>query len=192
MKHNNFMGILRKIYRFSIDTTQQLVLTFAVFAVIYIFLFRPFQVSGNSMYPNFFDKEYVLTNVITLRFNKPKLGDVIVFKAPDNPQKDYIKRVIGLPGDIIEIENGNVYINERPLDQNSYLDPLVKTYGGSFLKEHMAITVPDNAYFVLGDNRTGSSDSREWGFVPLSNIVGQSMLTYWPINKLGFIKNPYN
>jgi len=186
------MGILRKIYRFSIDTTQQLVLTFAVFAVIYIFLFRPFQVSGNSMYPNFFDKEYVLTNVITLRFNKPKLGDVIVFKAPDNPQKDYIKRVIGLPGDIIEIENGNVYINERPLDQNSYLDPLVKTYGGSFLKEHMAITVPDNAYFVLGDNRTGSSDSREWGFVPLSNIVGQSMLTYWPINKLGFIKNPYN
>jgi signal peptidase I len=186
------MEFLRKIYSFLIDTVQSLLLVFAVFLVIYIFLFRPFQVSGNSMHPTFFDKEYILTNIITLRFNKPKLGDVIVFKAPNDPEKDYIKRVIGIPGDTIMIKNGDVYVNEKQLDQSSYLKPTVKTYSGSFLGESMPITVPANSYFVLGDNRSGSSDSREWGFVPFSSIVGESLFIYWPLDNMGVIKNPYN
>src|SRR3989344_2619138 len=112
------MEFLRKIYAFLIDTVQTLLLVFAFFLVIYVFLFRPFQVSGNSMHPTFIDKEYILTNLITLRFNKPKIGDVIVFKAPTDPDKDYIKRVIGVPGDIVSIVNGNVYVNEKLLNQN--------------------------------------------------------------------------
>lgn len=186
------MGILRKIYYFLLDTVQTLLIIFAFFLVVWQFLFRPFQVSGNSMLPNFFDKQYVLTNIIVLKFEKPKLGDVIVFKAPPDPEKDYIKRVIGLPGDTVMIENGNVFVNGKVLDQSGYLPPTVKTYGGSFLKEGASVTVPAASYFVLGDNRGGSSDSREWGFVPLKYVIGKSLYAYWPMDKAGVVKNPYN
>lgn len=186
------MGFLRKIYSFLIDTVQTLLLVFAVFLVIYIFLFRPFQVSGNSMYPTFFDKQYILTNIIGLKLGKLKVGDVIVFKAPPDPEKDYIKRVIGVSGDSVLIRNGDVYVNGKLLDQSAYLKPLVKTYGGLFLHENEPVTVPPDSYFVMGDNRSGSSDSREWGFVPAKSVIGESFFVYWPINKMGIIKNPYN
>ena len=186
------MDFFRKVYAFLIDTVQTLVLVFAVFLVIYVFLFRPFQVSGNSMYPNFLDKEYILTNIIGLKFTLPKLGDVIVFKAPPDPEKDYIKRVIGVPGNTIMVTEGNVYVNKKLLDESAFLSPSVKTYGGLFLRDSTPVTVPASDYFVMGDNRTGSSDSREWGFVPFSSIVGESLYVYWPPDKMGEIKNPYN
>ena len=185
------MEILRKIYAFLLDTVQTFLLVFAVFLVIYIFLFRPFQVSGNSMYPTFFDKEYILTNIITLRFSLPKKGDVIVFKAPNDPEKDYIKRVIGVPGDTVMTKDGDVYVNGTLLDQSAFLQPTVKTYGGSFLRDGIPVTVIPNSYFVLGDNRSGSSDSREWGFVPSASIIGKSFFVYWPFDKMGKVKNPY-
>ena len=143
------------------------------------------------MYPNFQNKEYILTNIIGLRFAKPRLGDVIVFKAPKDTEKDFIKRVIGVPGDAISLQNGSVYLNGKLLDENAYLSGLVKTFGGIFLKEDNSITVPAKNYFVLGDNRPYSSDSREWGFLPENNIIGESFFAYWPPNLLGAIKNPY-
>lgn len=191
INENKFMGVLRKIYAFVLDTVQTLLLVFAVFLVIYIFLFRPFQVSGNSMHPTFFDKQYILTNIITLKFGKPKLGDVIVFKAPSDPEKDYIKRVIGIHGDTVAIKNGDVYLNGKLLDQRDFLAQSVKTYGGSFLREDQPVTVPPDSYFVMGDNRPGSSDSREWGFVPDKSVIGESFFVYWPLNKMEIVKNPY-
>jgi len=187
------MEFLRKIYAFLLDTIQTLLLVFAVFLVIYYFLFRPFQVSGNSMYPTFFDKQYILTNIIALKFGKPQIGDVIVFKSPPDPEKDYIKRVIGTPGDTVMIKDGDVYVNGALLDQSAYLKPTVKTYGGAFLRENVPVTVPPDSYFVLGDNRSGSSDSREWGFVldKNNNIIGKSFFVYWPLNKMEIVKNPY-
>lgn len=185
------MGFLRKIYNFLIDTVQTLLLIFAVFLVIYVFLFRPFRVSGNSMYPTFLDKQYILTNIITLRFGNPEIGEVIVFKAPNDPEKDFIKRVIGIPKNTVLIKNGDVYVNGKLLDQSAYLKPSVKTYGGSFLRENQIVSVPADSYFVMGDNRAGSSDSREWGFVPIKSIIGKSFFVYWPLNKMELIKNPY-
>ena len=185
------MEILRKIYYFLLDTVQTFLIAAAVFLVIYIFLFRPFEVKGESMYPNFHDKEYVITNLIALRLGHPKLGDVIVFKAPPDPTKDYIKRVIGVPGDTIYIKDGSVYLNNRKLDESLYLKPDVKTYSGQFLAENKPITVPDGYYFVMGDNRLFSSDSREWGFVKEQAIIGESMLVYWPLNRIRTINNPY-
>jgi len=163
----------------------------AAFLLIYIFLFRPFEVNGESMYPNFYDKEYVLTNLIVLRFENPKLGDVIVFKAPPEPDKDYIKRIIGVPDDTIEVKDGQVYRNGKLLDQSKYLKPTVKSYSGDFLKEGDTITVPKNEYFVMGDNRPYSSDSREWGFVTRDEIIGESLFVYWPVNRMRFVENPY-
>lgn len=185
------MEIIRKIYAFFIDTVQTLLLVAAVFLVIYVFLFRPFQVNGESMYPTFKNKEYILTSIIALRFGKPRLGDVIVFKAPKDTEKDFIKRVIGVPGDTISLQDGSVYLNGRFLDESSYLPPSIKTLGGLFLKENHAVAVPPQSYFVLGDNRPYSSDSREWGFVPENLIIGQSFFAYWPLNIAGKVKNPY-
>jgi len=143
------------------------------------------------MHPTFINKEYILTNLVALRFSKPKVGDVVVFRAPSDPEKDYIKRVIGAPGDIVFIRNGEVYVNNNLLNQQAYLSSAVKTYGGSFLKEGEPVTVPADSYFVLGDNRSGSSDSREWGFLPAKNLIGQSFFVYWPLDKMQIIKNPY-
>src|SRR5579872_860480 len=136
------MFILRKVYAFLVDTIQSILVAAAIFLVIYMFLFRPFQVSGDSMFPNFKNFQYVLTNLITLRFHTPVRGDVIVFKAPPEPDKDFIKRVIGLPGDTIMVQNGSVYVNNKVLDESSYLSSDVKTYGGQFLQEGQQKTVP--------------------------------------------------
>jgi signal peptidase I len=182
-----FIIILRKIYSFFVDILQTLLLAAAVFLVIYVFLFRPFQVNGNSMHPNFYDNEYILTNIITLHFENPKIGDVIVFKSPADPDKDYIKRVIGTPGDRVLIKNGSVYLNGKTLNESSYLDPSIKTNPQSFMKEDEEVTVTENKYFVLGDNRPYSSDSREWGFVPKKSIIGESFFVYWPLKSMGLI-----
>ncbi len=185
------MFILRPIYTFFVDTIQTLLIAASVFLVVYIFFFRPFQVSGASMYPNFEDKEYVLTNLITLRFEDPKQGDVVVFKAPNEAEKDFIKRVIGIPGDTVFIRDGDIYVNNEKIDESLYLGPTVKTYGGAFLRENEAVTVPQGAYFVVGDNRPYSSDSREWGFVKKDLLIGKSMVVYWPVNKVRWINNPF-
>jgi len=185
------MEIIRKIYSFLLDSLQTLLMATAVFLVIYIFLFRPFEVKGASMFPNFHDNEYVLTNLITLRFEDPKLGDVIVFKAPMDPEKDFIKRVIGAAGDSVEVRDGLVYLNGSLLDESSYLDSTVKTYGGSFMKERGPVTVPEGEFLVFGDNRMYSSDSREWGFIKKDSIIGKSLFIYWPLDNASLIKNPY-
>jgi len=144
------------------------------------------------MYPNFYDKEYILTNIIALHFNDPKLGDVVVFKSPENPDKDFIKRVIGTPGDTILIKNGSVFINGKLIDEGAYLSSSVKTNPGQFVREDLEVKTPEDEYFVLGDNRSNSSDSREWGFVPKKYIVGKSFFVYWPPQAVGFVKNPYD
>ena len=193
------MEIIRKIYYFLLDTVQTFLIAAAIFLVIYVALFRPFEVKGESMYPNFYDKEYVLTNLIGFEnlgfyhatFGKLTLGDVVVFSAPPEPDKDYIKRVIGLPGDTIYLKNGDVYLNGKLLDESKFLKSDVKTYPGAFLAEDQTIKVPTNEYFVLGDNRMASSDSREWGFVKQTEIVGKSTFVYWPVNRIRLIHNPF-
>lgn len=184
------MEILRKIYVFLIDIVQTLLLAAAVFLVIYVFLFRPFQVNGDSMFPNFTDKEYILTNIISLNFREPKKNEVIVFKAPPDPEKDFIKRVIGTAGDRVMVKDTHVYLNGQLLDESKYLKPDVATYEGSFLRDGSEITVPAGKFLVMGDNRNYSSDSREWGFVSKSDIIGKSFFVYWPLDKVGPVKTP--
>lgn len=198
------LSFLRKVYSFLIDTLQSLIIAAVVFLVIYQFFLRPFEVKGDSMYPNFHNNTYVLTNVLGIRLSNPKLGDVIVFKAPLDPEKAFIKRVIGTPGDKVRIENGSVYLNEKFLNESAYLNPVVKTYAGAFLKEGETVTVAPNSFFVMGDNRQFSSDSREWGFIKKENcgfspsdllvgckIAGYSFFVYWPLSEAKLIKNPY-
>jgi len=183
---------MQKIWAFLLDSAQTFLIAAAIFLVIYLFLFRPYEVQGESMYPNFYNKEYVLTNLIILRFKAPKLGDVVVFKSPPEPEKDYIKRIIGVPGDKVMVKNGDVYLNGKLLDESSFLKPSVKTFPGAFLQEGQEVTVPEDKYIVLGDNRSASSDSREWGFVPRSYVIGESLFVYLPITRMRLVQNPYN
>jgi signal peptidase I len=185
------MEVLKKVYSFFVDMLQTILLAASIFLVIYIFLFRPFEVSGDSMHPTFKNHEYVLTNLISLRFGDPTHGDVIVFVAPADNEKDFIKRVIGVPGDIVMVKDGFVYVNGKKLDESVYLKPDVRTYGGSFLKDDMSVTVPEGQYLVMGDNRAFSSDSREWGYVKRSAIIGKSMFVYWPLNQMRIVHNPF-
>ena len=185
------MEILRKIYFFFLDTIQTLLLAAAIFVVAYIFLFRPYQVSGLSMYPTFHDKEYVLTNLIALRFEPLKKGDVVVFHSPTSEDKDFIKRVIGFPGDTVMIKDGEVYLNNAKLDQSKFLASDVKTYGGSYLQEGIAVTVPPGQYFVMGDNRPHSSDSREFGPIKKEAVIGKSMFVYWPPNRIRLVEHSF-
>jgi signal peptidase I len=183
------MPILRKIYTILIDLVETLVIAGAIFVVIYAFLFRPFQVNGQSMFPNYDNGEYILTNLIALRFKTVERGDVVVFESPVNEEKDFIKRVIGIPGDEVMIKAGYVFVNGIKLDESEYLPSDYRTYGGVFLTEGETVVVPDNSYFVLGDNRNFSSDSREWGFVSRNKLIGESFFVYWPITDMRFVQH---
>lgn len=182
------MDIVKKIYHALLELVETFVFFGAIFLLIYAFLFRPYQVNGDSMIPNFQNGEYILTSLISVKASKIERGDIIVFNAPPNAEKDYIKRVIGLPGDKIKLLNGDIYLNGKIINENSYLPQTTRTYGENFLKENQEITVPDNNYFVLGDNRPLSSDSRDWGFVSKDKIIGKSVIVYWPPDKFQIIK----
>jgi signal peptidase I len=182
------MSLFRRVGGFFLDIIETFVIALAIFVLMYLFLFQPHQVKGNSMYPNFHDQEYILTDKITYRLSQPHRGDVIIFKAPKNEEYDYIKRVIGLPGEEVKIENCHVYINDKILQEN-YLAADLCTAAGRFWQSGQDITVAENEYFVMGDNRLYSSDSRDWGTVPRLNIIGKAWYRYWPLSEIGMIHN---
>jgi len=186
--------VLKKIGQFILDTIQMIVLALSVFIIIYLFLFQPHQVKGNSMYPNFHNGEFLLTNKISYRFNSPQRGDVIIFKAPKSEpcaeiECEYIKRIIGLPGDRVMVKQNQVYIDGQTLDESSYLSKDIITTSGSFLTEGVENVISDGYYLPLGDNRPYSRDGREFGFISRDMIVGRAWLRYWPIDKAGFVKH---
>jgi len=170
-----------------IDTLINIAIAVVVFAVVYFFVAQPHQVDGSSMLPNFVNNDYVLTEKITQHFDGYNKGEAIVFHYPNDTTKDYIKRIIALPGDEVMIENGKVYINDVVLDE-TYTDGS-ETRGNRFLGTGDRYRLGDNEYFVLGDNRDESSDSREWGPVDKSLIVGKVFFRYWPISSFGMIRS---
>src|SRR5436305_9397344 len=138
-----------------------------------------FNIDGHSMEPSLHDTELILVDKWSYHFHTPTRGDVIVFVAPPNPSQDYIKRIIGLPGDVITIQGTTVIVNGKPLKE-FYVKP--ENQGNPYPSFTNRVVPPD-AYLVLGDNRNGSSDSRDWGCVPRKNIVGRAALVYWPFGQ---------
>lgn len=149
----------------------------------YLFFIRPFQVKGSAMTPNYNNGMYLMTNIVRPNNIVVNRDDVIIFKSPKNPDVEYIKRVIGLPGETVMLKSGEVYINGQKLDESKYLSPGVQTYGGAFITEGQTINIPSGQYFTLGDNRTHSSDSRDWGLVPQENITSKVAFCYWNCGK---------
>lgn len=182
-------NILNALTEFLLDFLETIFVSLAIFVVLYVFAIQPHQVKGLSMYPTFNDGEYLLTNKISYRFGEPKYGDIIIFKAPLNEEYEYIKRIIGMPGDKVMLSNGHFFINGVELNETEYLDKSVSTLQERFLKEGVEMVVPPNSYFVAGDNRPHSSDSRDFGPVPKDNIVGKAWFRYWPPQSIGLVKH---
>lgn len=171
------------------DILETITFIGSIFIVIYLFIIQPNQVKGSSMDPTFTTEEYILTSKITYKFHEPRRGDVVVFKAPQREETEFIKRVIGVPGDTIMVTNQEVYVNGVNLDE-PYIAAKTNLWQDGFLTEGVAVTVPEGHLFVLGDNRPKSSDSRQFGFVPASDIIGVVVYRYFPPNKVGPIENP--
>ena len=161
---------------------RDLLISVGISAFIIVFLYQPVEVEGTSMLPGLQDQERIFVNKFVYKFEAIQRGDVVVFHYPLDPSKSYIKRVIGVPGDRIRIIDGQVYVNDQLL-QEPYLPPEYFD-----VRSMVETTVPDNSYFMLGDHRSMSNDSREFGPVEKKYIFGKAVLVYWPVQKLAMVR----
>ena len=191
--------MLKEIYKkqggsiggFVLDFIQSIVLALAIFVLLYLFVAQPNEVKGSSMYPNFIDKEFLLTEKLSYQFGKPQRGDVVIFKAPAGEacaaeECEYIKRIIGIPGDKVMIKSGQVYLNGKLLNQN-FLPDGVLSDPGQYSQEGVEQTVPEGQYLCFGDNRQHSRDGREFGPIKKDLIVGKAFFKYWPVSAIGLV-----
>ena len=184
------MNFIKRAVVAIFDFLQSIVVVMSIMVMIYLFVMSPQEIKGASMEPSFFDKEYILTNKILFKLRDPVRGDVIIFKSPANPEIDYIKRVIGLPGDTVALKQNAIFVNDVKIEE-PYLSPGITIFGGSYLGENQEVVIPPGKYFVLGDNRPHSADSREFGPIPKEDFIGKAFLRYWPFTRFGVIPQPH-
>jgi len=160
---------------------RDLILSVLLAVIVIVFLYQPVQVEGTSMMPHLENHERIFINKFLYRFRPIERGEVVVFRYPLDPSKSYIKRVIGLPGDEVSIRAGRVLVNGQPLSEpyvpSTYLDD----------QSYPPVRVEPNHYFVLGDHRSSSNDSRVWGTVDRQYIYGKAVLVYWPLSQMGWV-----
>ena len=160
----------------------------AIFLVVYFFVGQLLEVTGESMYPTFHDKEQILAEKVSVKFKKLERGEIVIFKQPEKTERLLIKRVIGLPGEKIKVEDGNVYVNGQMLSE-PYLPSGTYTNVDKTIQEGIEYQIPYNAYIFMGDNREKSTDSRNWGAVDQNLVLGRGILVYYPLNRSRFIGN---
>jgi signal peptidase I len=162
---------------------RDLFLSVLIAIVVILFLYQPVKVEGTSMMPSLQNDERIFINKFVYRFGISDIGrgDTVVFLYPGDPSKSYIKRVIGIPGDTVKIDDGTVIVNGKALDE-----PYVAEYNRDLISMSSK-TVPADEYFVLGDHRSSSNDSRSWGWVPRQYIYGKAVFVYWPLENLGAV-----
>lgn len=147
--------------------------------MIVVFLYQPVKVEGTSMLPELRDQERIFVNKFVYRIERINRRDIVVFWYPNDPAKSYIKRVIGMPGDTVEIIDGEVFVNEQRLNE-PYVDARYEDH-----RSYLPVFVERGHYYVLGDHRNQSNDSRSWGLVPVKYIYGKAVFRYWPVDKIG-------
>ncbi len=183
---------LKSIGSFFLDLVETAVIGLSFFLIIYLFFMQPHQVNGRSMFPTFKSGDYLLTDKISYKTSDPQRGDVVVFHAPpeagcpSGTGCDFIKRVIATPGETVAVHNGFIYVNNHKLEE-SYIPSDFTTLAGKFI-EGRTVTMGPDEYFVSGDNRSHSSDSRVWGPVTKEAIVGKAFFRYWPPEQVGVIR----
>jgi signal peptidase I len=161
---------------------RDLIISLAISCFIIIFLYQPVKVEGTSMMPSLEDQERIFVNKFVYRLEPIERGDIIVFRYPRDPSKSFIKRVIGLAGDHIQIDAGRVFVNGKPVDE----EYVPRAYEDE--RSYAEVVVPPDSYFVLGDHRSLSNDSRDFGPVGQSYIYGKAVFGYWPMDKMGRVR----
>lgn len=176
-----------KYFSGAFEFTKIIVIAIIIVVPVRYFLFQPFIVKGESMVPNFHSGDYLIVDEISYRLKNPERGDVVVLKFPlDNAQR-FIKRIVALPGETVKIENGKVWIS----GDGQVFSSLEETYLSNIITDgNVQITLQPNQYFVLGDNRPYSYDSRRWGVLPKEDIVGRAALRLFPLNQFSIISDP--
>jgi signal peptidase I len=175
---------VRNVLSLGLSWARDLALSVLIAVVVILFIYQPVKVEGTSMMPSLEDQERIFINKFIYRFGLGTVerGDLVVFWYPGDPNKSYIKRVIGLPGDRVEIVDGQVLVNGGSLNE-AYVPEHYRDHGS--MQEEI---VPPEHYFVLGDHRSSSNDSRSWGPVHRRHIYGKAVFVYWPIEKIGIIR----
>lgn len=181
---------LRSVGAFVWDLLKILIIALVIIVPLRTFVAEPFVVSGSSMLPNFHNHDYLIIDRLSYITGSPKRGDVIVLKYPKDTSQFFIKRIIGLPGEQVSVKQGYVVIVNKEHPEGlrlteSYLPSQIETFG-----KPGAVTLGSNEYFVFGDNRTASSDSRVWGILPKDDIVGRVWTRVFPFSSAGFVKTP--
>ncbi len=186
----DFLEVGKSIINFVMDILETVVFVGSLFIVVYLFVAQPNQVKGASMDPTFGTGDYIFTSKVTYKMRAYHRGDVVVFKSPHNPDIEYIKRIIGVPGDEVMVKDNEVFVNGRQLTEN-YIAAKTNLWEGGFSKNGVPTKVEDGYLFVMGDNRPRSSDSREFGPIVQTSVIGQVFYRYFPPSKVGIIPNPF-
>ncbi len=181
------MKLIKPALKIILDIFEITLICTSVFIIMYFFVGQLLEVTGDSMYPTLHDKEQIVAEKISIKVKDLKRGEIIIFEHPNEKGKLLIKRLIGLPGETIRIEDEKVYINGSELIE-PYLTN-TKTEGQSYIKEGIDYKIPDDSYILMGDNRSKSTDSREWGYVSKELIVGRGVFVYYPINRIRLVAN---
>ena len=181
--------MIKDFFSFVFELVKIIVISLVIIIPVRYFLIQPFYVKGASMEPNFYDHEYLIVDEISYRFNAPSRGDIVVFRYPRNPQEYFIKRIIGLPGEKVQIKDGKVYlITDANPDGKQIDEPYLAEGTNTYSISEDIITLGDNEYFVLGDNRNSSKDSRSFGPVSRSFVTGKVLLRGWPFNRINIFQ----
>lgn len=159
------------------EIVESLLIAVVLAILIRAFLFQPFYIPSGSMEPTLQIQDHIIVNKFGYRFWEPQRGDIVVFKYPLNPKKDFVKRLIGKPGERVELRNSRLIVNGKETPEK-YLS------AGLRYPDFGPVLVPENSYLMLGDNRNNSDDSRVWGPLPRENIIGKSILVYWPLGRI--------
>ncbi|MFH0956217.1 MAG: signal peptidase I [Candidatus Falkowbacteria bacterium] len=183
--------MVKNFFNYVFELIKVVVISLAIIIPVRYYLIQPFYVKGASMEPNFYDKEYLIIDEISYRFNEPARGDIIVFRYPRNPEEYFIKRIIGLPGEKIQIKDGFAYVYNEENPQGVKLgEPYLTVDDKTYALNEEVIILSGSEYYVLGDNRNSSKDSRSFGPVDKKLITGKVLLRGWPFNRIDVFSAP--
>ena len=170
------------------EWVEPVIIAIILALIIRAFIVQAFKIPTGSMRPTLMEGDRILVNKFIYKFKEPKRGDIIVFRSPEDKKKDFIKRLVGLPGETLEISNGMILIDNKAVDKDSVMRERYYYNRGDFGVEGQTMEVPLDAYYVLGDNSISSRDSRYWGFLPKKYLIGKAFLLYWPPTRIRLLR----
>jgi len=181
------MKINNKVKSIIREYAESLLIAFVLAMIIRTFIVQAYKIPTGSMNPTLIEGDRILVNKFIYRFRQPERGEVIVFRYPENPRLAFIKRLIAFEQETLQIKNGRIFINTEQTTQEK-ITPRFYYNRGPYGPVGQTITVPDQSFYVLGDNSANSRDSRYWGFVPKKNLLGKAILIYWPLHRIRLLE----